>query len=72
MVETIASDECDGCDSKIYSLLNLETQLVQVERYTTVIGRELGKKETLDQEPSYAERYPLAGLWECERGNRLK
>ena len=53
-VETIASDECDGYDSKSYNLLNVETKLVQVEQYTTGLERELQGKENLDREPSQA------------------
>ena len=57
--ESTGGDECYGCDDKTYGLLNVETKLAQVERYTTVMGRELGEKENLEEKPSYAERYPL-------------
>ncbi len=50
--ETTGGDECDGCDSKTYSLLNVETKLAQVEQYTTAMGRELRGKENLDKKPS--------------------
>ena len=59
MDERTGGDGSDGCNSKTYNLLNLETQLAQVEQYTTGLERELGEKENLDKEPSYAERYPL-------------
>ncbi len=42
--ETTGGDECDGCDSKTYNLLNLESQLARVEQYTTGLERELGEK----------------------------
>ena len=60
-VETTGSDGSDGCYGKTYSLFNLETQLAQVEQYTTVMERELQEKEELENHPSYAdaERYPL-------------
>ena len=66
--ETIASDQCDRYDSKTYNLLKVETQLAQVEQYTTGLERELQEKahrplggllrvrteqeETLDKKPS--------------------
>ncbi len=53
-VETLAGDECDRCDSKTYSLLNVETKLAQVEQYTTAMERELEEKENLDKKPSPA------------------
>ncbi len=52
-------DRCDGSDAKVYSLLNVETELAQIEQYTTVMKKELEAKENLDKKPSYAERYPL-------------
>ncbi len=58
-VETTGGDRCYGCDAKSYSLLNLETQLIQIEQYTTALETELREKENLEDKPSYAERYPL-------------
>ncbi len=58
-VESTGGDECYGCDRKVYSLLNLEIQLAQIEQYTTALDRELREKENLEENPSYAERYPL-------------
>ena len=57
--ESTGGDRCDGCEDKTSSLLNVETQLAQVEQYTTGLEKELGEKENLAQNPSYAERYPL-------------
>ncbi len=53
-VETTGGDECYGCDSKTYSLLNLETQLELVEQYTTALDRELREKENLEEKTSQA------------------
>ncbi len=39
---SIGSDECYGCDAESYSLLNLETQLIQIEQYTTAMERLVG------------------------------
>ena len=52
--ESTASDECYGCDSKTYNLLNVETKLAQIEQYTTAVEKELREKENLDKEPSTA------------------
>ena len=52
--ETTAGDECDGYDSKTYSLLNVESKLAQIEQYTTGLETELKEKENLDKEPSPA------------------
>ena len=57
--ESTGGDRCDGYDRKTYNLLNVETQLAQVEQYTTGLEKELKEKQTLDKKPSYAERYPL-------------
>ena len=51
-VESTGSDRYYGCDEKSYSLLNLETQLAQVEQYTTALEKELEKKENLEEKPS--------------------
>ncbi len=51
-VETTGGDECYGCDSKVYSLLNLETQLVQIEQYTTAMETELREKDNLEEKRS--------------------
>ena len=50
--ESIVSDGSDGYDSKTYNLLNLESQLAQVEQYTTELERELKEKDNLAQESS--------------------
>ena len=35
--ESTGGDGSDGCDSKTYNLLNVETQLAQIEQYTTAM-----------------------------------
>ena len=52
MDESTVSDECDGCDGKSYSLLNLEIKLAQIEQYTTVLEKKLKEKENLGNNPS--------------------
>ncbi len=59
MDESTGGDRCDGCDNKTSSLLNVETKSTQVEHYTTIRSKELEEKDYLENNPSYAERYPL-------------
>ncbi len=53
-VESTGGDGSDGCDAKSYSLLNLETQLAQIEHYTTALEKELEEKDNLEEKRSPA------------------
>ena len=59
MDESLTSDECYGCDRKVYRLLDLEIQLVQIELYTTALERELEEKEELENESSPTISNPI-------------
>ncbi len=67
-VETTGGDRCYGCDEKNYSLLNLETQLAQVEQYTTALETELREKDNLEEKPSPASAEQAQGT----EGDRLQ
>ncbi len=67
-VETTGGDRCYGCDSKVYNLFNLETQLELVEYYTTGMERELREKENLEEKPSQSSQEQAQG----NDGDRLQ